>query len=260
MCFIGDTGKDTSAQAVVAEALESEKCNSVYFLGDIIYKRGIWGASDPEFKKKFLDYYQRIPEKDHKPKLHLIMGNHDHRGSVKAWFELSKKFPFIYYPHYYYFQNTSGYCVFALDSEFYLQPDLFPLVPQQEKWLKDTLAREKSCKVTMALTHHPYKSSGRAHGNATNSVKQFHETQVLGKFDLLLSGHDHILSFEGVSNGTSLFVSGTGGDPDKGQLPGFLTLEVEKLGESAPQIIFKSIMTDGQVRLKKFSFKPIDRN
>ncbi len=260
LCFIGDTGKDTSSQKATALALQYEKCHAIYFLGDIIYPSGITSAEDRKFKELFLDYYEGLSRKDYEPKLNVIMGNHDHRGNTTAWLEIAQKYPFVYFPNHYYFKREGDLCIFALDSEFYTQRHLHSQIEPQEMWLAEAAKKEKDCKLRIALTHHPYKSSGKGHGDAVGSMKAFHEAQVLGRFDLLVSGHEHIVSHEGQAQGTALFISGAGGDPDRGFLPGYLTIEVEKKKGSRPVVRLKTLRSDGKMKVEVVDVKPVDKN
>ena len=73
----------------------------------------------------------------------------------------------------------------------------------------------------MVFAHHPYLASGQ-HGSAQPLLKKFLEDEIIGKVDLYIAGHDHILSDEGVSAGTRLLVSGTAGKRTRSihKLPG----------------------------------------
>lgn len=222
-------GMGNETQKLVAEALKKERCHSIHMLGDLIYPSGIKSVNDIELQEKFLKYYLPITEEGHNPSLNLILGNHDHEGNPKAWEEVAKKYPKINYPSPYYLQNWSGLCLAHLESDYYqLLTDFFRAQGQQN-WLTDQQKELKEkCAVTVALTHHPYKSQGPHHGNAKGRMKRFHEKYIIGKFDYLVSGHEHILSDEGTIDGTHLYISGAGGNFTEGEDVGFLVFEVSR--------------------------------
>lgn len=225
LCFIGDTGTGYPVQKRVADKLEEEKCHSIHFLGDIIYRNGISTSRDKQFREKFFDYYYHLSEKDFRPRLYIILGNHDHRGSVKAWQELSEKHKNIIFPNPWYLVKMNNLCLVHLDTDYYKLFWKLPMGWEQKSWLEFIAEEElKSCDMKVALTHHPYESRGLDHGPARGMIRNFLKDYVIGKYDYLLSGHEHILSDEGTLEGTRLLISGAGGNPDKNENPGFLVM------------------------------------
>lgn len=226
LCFIGDTGNDSSEQKRVALLLENEKCNSIHFVGDIVYDEGIKSADDEEFRTKFFNYYYKLSEKDFHPRLYIILGNHDHQGSVSAWEEVSKKNRNIIFPNPWYLVKISDLCIAHLDTEYYKMFHRIPTGYSQKSWMRSLEKTElKDCAKKIALTHHPYKSRGENHGPSKGLLKSFHEDMIIGKYDFLISGHEHILSDEGVKKGTRMLISGAGGGSNKKEDIGFLILE-----------------------------------
>jgi tartrate-resistant acid phosphatase type 5 len=224
LCFIGDTGSDWFHQDRIAARLEKENCDSVHFLGDIIYPRGLKNAQDPEFHDRFWDPYEDLTATGKKPDLYLVMGNHDHQGSIKAWEDLAKIHRKIIFPSPYYLIQRDKTCLVHLETNYFLEKFPPKLREEELKWL-GTLDL-KNCDLKIALGHHPYRSSGRSHGHAQGQMKEILEKYILGKFDYYLAGHEHILSDEGSCQGTRLLISGAGGKPAKGQLGGYLVIEV----------------------------------
>ncbi len=123
---------------------------------------------------------------------------------------------------------------------------------QQEAWVDETLAAVNTT-WTIAFGHHPYLSNG-AHGNAGNYegagptpvagpyVKEFYETHLCDKVDLVITGHDHDLQWlkpvESCGK-TEFIVSGAAAkiralaDPErnevhfqKGEVLGFVWIEI----------------------------------
>lgn len=229
LCFIGDSGQDSSTQIQAAQALLNESCHGVWVLGDVIYPSGLIDENDPQAEHKFFKHYRPVYEKDHHPLFRILLGNHDYRGEVDVWTEIAKTNPMIYAPSRFYFEEFQGVCIASLDTNL---PRFFFEYPHhlaQKKWIKELEDRLKQdCPVKIALGHHPYLNSGKRHGPSTGTVKSFLEDYVVGTFDYYLAGHEHALSYEGNPRGTELYISGAAGNPNAGQLPGFITMEIEK--------------------------------
>lgn len=225
-CFIGDSGFGSKQQAQVAKALVKEGCHSVHHVGDIIYPDGFSSIDDPLFENNFMRFYQPVMEGPNKPHFYLIMGNHDYQGDVKVWKKISKQYPQIFFPDPYYFVDMQGICFVHLDTNLLKYGVYFIQAIKQMAWLSGLEDELKNCQTTVALTHHPYQSRGH-HGKATGTVKWFLSSRIIGKFDYLISGHDHILSDEGREEGTHMLISGAAGDVDSGEDIGFIILEAQ---------------------------------
>lgn len=221
LCFIGDVGVDSKTQEKVSEALKNEGCHWVHFLGDLVYPNGITSPKDPQFHQKFWKYYQELPQ------MFLILGNHDYRQDYHHWTKLSEKHPNLFFPNPYYLIKDKNICIVHLDTNYYKLFIHFAQASKQTSWLENLHPKMQSCKVKIALTHAPFKSRGKKHGEATGLVKDFLQEQIIGKFDYLISGHEHILSDEGVLKGTRMIISGAGGTPDLGEAAGYYVMEVE---------------------------------
>ncbi|WP_408095994.1 metallophosphoesterase [Peredibacter sp. HCB2-198] len=222
LCFIGDTGTGNLIQQAVAKRLSQEQCNSIHFLGDLIYPAGIKTDHDTKIETKFLSFYAPLGQR-----LYLTMGNHDYRGSIEAWLSLSRKNQQVIYPHHYYLLKINDICMVHFDTNVIRIFAEAPTAFKQTLWLEAIKFELRDCHKTFALTHYPYKSRGKHHGPATGFMKLYLWSMILGSFDYLISGHEHILSDEGVEDGTRLLISGGGGDPEKGESPGFLVFEIE---------------------------------
>lgn len=205
LCFIGDTGTDYPEQKESKSLLKN--CEQVRHLGDIIYQVGIQSLKDKELKSKFLNYYSPF-----KVPWYLIFGNHDYYGKLGPWFELAKKTPNLNLPNYYYAENYNGLCFVTIDSTpIYYDDNLKkPRTIEQIKWLNNLRPELKSsCHFTMLITHYPYYSpTGR---DAWKGLKKFYDEYILGKFDVIMAGHEHLLSYDGAVMGTHNFISGSGG-------------------------------------------------
>ena len=201
ICVFGDSGTGTSEQVIVAKALEKEKCNEVRHVGDIIYDSGLKSATDKQLQTKFLTPYQNILSVT---PFYMALGNHDHLGNASAWLDIAKTNPQVKFPSYTYAETHGDVCFVTLDT------DTSKTMQAQKDWLeKMKLEFGPTCRLSVAIGHHPYLSVGE-HGDATGIQKDLLETSVLGHFDLYLAGHDHNLSDEGEIEGTHLMVSGAG--------------------------------------------------
>lgn len=90
LCFLGDVGKASYAQGLVAEALREEKCHEIFFAGDIIYPGGLNNIYDKNAERKFFHYYRPLTLIDNKPQLHIALGNHDYGGNADIWTEIAR--------------------------------------------------------------------------------------------------------------------------------------------------------------------------
>lgn len=200
ICAIGDTGTGGEEQKLVAEKLFDEKCQLILHLGDIVYPIGIKSVDDKDVENKFFKYYRRHL-KDGAQML-LTMGNHDRylSGIVKPWQEIAKKTEGLVYPHLFYHYRLDNICIFSLDSNDFWD--------EQTDWMNKEVDFN-GCDLKVGMTHHPYKSSG-SHGEPPGRIKRFLKETVIGKMDVLVSGHDHNLADEGEIEGTTQLVSGSG--------------------------------------------------
>jgi predicted phosphodiesterase len=237
LCFIGDVGIDSPAQLKVSEMLLKETCDSIHFLGDIIYERGLKNHHDKNFIHKFWKYYEKITLTGKKPNLYMVMGNHDHKRSIDAWKKLSEKHPKIFFPHPYYFLKINDVCMTHIETDYFLMISNFASMMTELNWLKSLDL--KDCRIKIALGHHPYNSSGKDHGNSGFPLRNILKNHVIGKYDFYISGHEHILSDEGLDSETRLIISGAGGKVDPGYQNGFVVLTISE--NNKPVYEFKKL-------------------
>jgi tartrate-resistant acid phosphatase type 5 len=227
-CFIGDMGLGNNVQAMVAEALEKESCHSIHFLGDLIYPSGISSVTDPVLEDRFLKFYRPLTKTGHHPPMNLILGNHDYRGNAQSWLDLAQQHSKINFPHYYYIQNWNGLCLVHLDSNFYKLFYYTFKAMGQSSWLSSNMEYlNEQCRVKVALAHHPHKNPGPRHGDSSGYMRFFYKRHIMGKFDYLITGHEHILADQGTEDGTHMLISGAGGHFTKGHDVGYLVMEVD---------------------------------
>lgn len=235
LCLMGDTGMNSNEQAQVAKALGEEDCDNIYILGDIIYPDGLESLEDPLIEENFFRYYRPVHLKGKAPVFHIALGNHDYAGDPDVWTEMAKTNPMIYAPARYYLQEFSGVCILTLDTNLPIGITRALRQFGQLSWLQSIQKKmnRKHCPLKIALGHHFYKNSAKKrHGDAKGHVKRFLEDHVIGQFDYYLSGHEHVLSYEGNERGTELYISGAGGTPADKQLPGYVTMDIIKTGNN----------------------------
>lgn len=230
-CLLGDLGRITYHQKTMAEALSKEGCHRIFFLGDLVYPKGISSADDPELEARFMSYYRPLVEEDPNLIINLILGNHDHKEDPGAWRDVSKRNEAFFFPWYYYMIDYGGLCMVALDTSFYYYTAKVSEATEQALWLTKLQPRLKECDVTVAMTHHPLKGGGYSGSmdwnGADGELKGFLETYIIGKFDMHISGHVHILADDGKDDGTHVLISGTGGENLGDGRPGFVVLRWE---------------------------------
>ncbi len=200
ICALGDTGTGEEGQREVARSLKADSCTHILHLGDIIYPFGIKSDTDPQLGPKFFDHYGDLLEGG--TELLLTMGNHDRyfRGVISPWLKLAKKHKNLIYPQIFYSYQIYDLCIFSIDTNRFFK--------EQKAWLKKAL-KTKGCRIKIGMTHFPFASSGR-HGRPPTSIRNFLKNNLLGKLDMLFSGHDHNLADEGVFLGTRQIISGAG--------------------------------------------------
>lgn len=224
MCFIGDMGNGSETQRKVAEDLKAESCDQVFVVGDVVYSKGIESVEDPLLDERFGKFYEPVATTGKKPLFSVVLGNHDFAGNEEAWKDVPKKYPWVFYPHSYHLQKINGACFVAMESDYYT--GAFELEAlRQMLWLEGIQEELKGCDLRVLFAHHPYVSApGRR--PAKGWLKRVYEESVVGKYDIVVTGHDHILADLGKRSGTHFLISGAGGQSDGGRA-GFLVLELD---------------------------------
>lgn len=250
-CFTGDMGKDTPHQKTIAEALNREGCHRIFFMGDLVYPKGIASITDPEFTNKFEAYYQPLFNDNPDLVMALLLGNHDHKGSPSAWREVSGVDDRFFFPYYYYFIDYGGLCIVALDTSFYYYTENVNEIGEQTRWLMELQPRLKDCDVKVALTHHPFKGVGFDSEDdwegSSGLLKVFLDTYVIGVFDIHLAGHVHVVVDDGQDEGTRMLISGAGGETRAGNRAGYIVLNWNRTNPKRIGYALKYIDTETNV-------------
>lgn len=209
--------------------------------------------SDSSFSEKFLPMYSFF---ESKKKVFLLMGNHDyahnsslsiakramlnwvliHHSSKIGYSSRISRFRNIHFPkHYFTFEMSNQLCVLVLDTEtiyqgtYHNEKKGVQYHPQKE-WVSSINSSflSKKCKFKIVFGHQPYLSSGSRHGQNDDLLmgnlnklppvlREFYEDNIIGNYNLIVSGHDHHISNEGEilknneKSGTYQFISGSGG-------------------------------------------------
>jgi len=204
ICVIGDSGVNNAARENVFKALEKENCSELRVLGDIIYDDGLVG--DIENKNKQFQEHVVYLKKLNIP-VYMVLGNHDDYGDEDSMIELSAKNG-INYPNHFYSEKRGNICLVSIFSDTSGAKDLVINGINQREWLAaQTHNLRGKCNFMIGLGHHIYKSNG-THRKEEPQGAEFYEEQIIGKYDLYLSGHDHHLEDVGYYGGTKFLISG----------------------------------------------------
>ncbi|GAA3185517.1 MULTISPECIES: metallophosphoesterase [Streptomyces] len=248
----GDAGTGDEAQYAVAAAARdvcrAEGVELAVGLGDNIYENGPESDHDTEFQDKFEKPNAGIDV----PWL-MVLGNHDCSGLIPgsggdpsrgdrevAYAATSRRW---YMPERYYSVPLPAdrplVEFFAIDtipwSSYVAQIDPRyhwdgPYMRGQREWLDGALGASRA-RWKIVLGHHPYLNNGKhgsagaydgfTIGNYTSGVhlKKMYEEVVLGRADLILSGHDHtsqLLEPTARTGGTRQVVCGASGKTGDG--------------------------------------------
>lgn len=227
-CFSGDMGKDTEHQKTIAKAMNEENCHRIFFLGDLVYPKGIESVNHEDFQKKFLYYYEPLLDENPNLIINILLGNHDHKGKPDAWKKISSINERFFFPGYYYMIDYGGICFVALDTSFYYYLNQVTETAQQTAWIQKLQPRLKECEVKIALTHHPFKGRGLDRYDdwegTSGALKVFLDTYVIGNFDIHLAGHVHLIADDGRDEGTRMLISGAGGETRGDNKAGYIVL------------------------------------
>lgn len=205
ICVIGDAGWGNAPARAIGKAMVELECDQIRYLGDLVYPDGISSPDDPLIAERFLPPLK--PAFEAGIPVYLVLGNHDWKQSGEAWLEVARRHPQIHFPHFYYRESWPDACAFSLETTWF---EKWYHLHRQGNWLDQGIetARQQGCRFSLAFAHHPMFSTG-SHGNAHEMINLGLRQQLVGSLDMLLGGHDHILSDEGLYQGTRQLVSGS---------------------------------------------------
>jgi hypothetical protein len=244
---VGDAGWGDEGQARVAAAMdrvcqERGGCDFGLMTGDNVYSRGAKRPDDPQWQQKLARPYAELGLV-----FYAVLGNHDY-GAPDALFFLgglgtepargqaqidyAKTQSWLHLPAPWYRARRGPVELFALDTHPLYLADAAPLQKllgfdgreaQQRRELRFWLDHPPA-PWRLAFGHHPYLSNG-PHGDAGSyggllglvskgrELKRFFDENLIGRVDVYVSGHDHLIQDLGDVGGTAILVSGGGSRP-----------------------------------------------
>jgi tartrate-resistant acid phosphatase type 5 len=237
---LGDTGDDTRHRARVVAAMaehsQHEAPALVVLLGDNFYPHGVDESDSPRFAR---DFEMALPVERFPMPCYVVLGNHDHEGSVEAQLaHVSPSGRWRAPGRYYAFSEVApdGATVdfFVLDTT--------PLVERvagserQLEWLARGLAAS-AADWQVVIGHHTIVSGGM-HGDSVALQARLAPLLRDGRVDLYLCGHDHDLQALQLADGPLVIVCGSGsrvrrvGHTDDSlyseSAPGFVRVRVDR--------------------------------
>lgn len=207
-CFVADTGEPGPVRDCVAKDM-NENCDVAFYGGDNFYPNGL--QSKAQYKKDFSKVWPDIEK-------YLAGGNHDSldpdaNDLLKQLCKNDKK---CFYPHEFYSIQYLNRCYVVIDSSVYsVRVGRSPLEETQENFV-DFAVKECGERQKYLILHHPIYSSGAGHGDSSNHRRiAFYENHVKGVFNVVMAGHDHVLSTERCEGITCHYVVGSGSKLNK---------------------------------------------
>jgi tartrate-resistant acid phosphatase type 5 len=220
---IGDWGNPTAASVAVAmgEWAEEMAPRAVISTGDNFYPHGVASLDDPQWQSAYENMFAT-------PGLqcpwHVVLGNHDHGGSIEAqiaytakskrwrmparYFSWSEPLPDGGLADFFFIDTTPIY-----NGTHGFKTTFIPLeafVVEQFRWLDDALAASRA-DWKVVVGHHPVFSGG-VHGASWGLIRYLKPMMEEHGVRIYINGHDHDLqhiAFDGVH----YLTSGGGSEP-----------------------------------------------
>lgn len=198
---VGDWGTGSHDQRKVAvqmgKTAEAIGARFVISTGDNFYPSGVESVEDPQWKTSFEDIYAApalsIP-------WYAVLGNHDHRGNVKAQVDYSERSSRWRMPTTYY-KRTESLADGSLAEFFFLDSNMINRdyrgwrklfsSRQQVRWLERALAAS-AARWKIVVAHHPVFSGG-SHKETSALVVWVRPLLERYGVQLYLNGHNHNL-------------------------------------------------------------------
>ncbi len=176
----GDFGTGAKIQYQVAQAIQkkcaAKGCDFAVTLGDNIYNDGVRSVSDPQFQTKFETPFANLPFR-----FHMVLGNHDIRGSIDAQINYTQHSKKWYLPARYYQFQAGPVAFVALDTN---QPNTVQLKAHQQ-YLKN-----HPSPWAIAFGHHPRQTNSVYKNSQSPALKQMIDG-LCGTVQFYLAGHEH---------------------------------------------------------------------
>eukprot|EP00177_Eucheuma_denticulatum_P005864 GFKZ01010686.1.p1 GENE.GFKZ01010686.1~~GFKZ01010686.1.p1 ORF type:complete len:393 (-),score=64.53 GFKZ01010686.1:2508-3686(-) len=227
---VGDWGRDgmccqRDVAAEMSIAAVKLKPQFVVGVGDNFYEHGIAASTDGQVDRSWRDVYVRPHGSLSELPWKVILGNHDHRGEVKAQTVLGRKEALWGMPDTYYFETVGDVfmafldttCMYYNDAQLkdeFMQSDSLTHFyrDNQVAALRKHLA-ETDAKWRIVFGHHPFFSSAEHGLDEASQRRQLHTILMPifreHKVAAYIGGHEHSLEHH-EKDGVNFFVSGAG--------------------------------------------------
>jgi tartrate-resistant acid phosphatase type 5 len=219
---VGDWGTGSPDQRKVAvqmgKTAEAIGARFVVSTGDNFYPSGVKNVDDPQWKTSFENIYTMgalsIP-------WYAVLGNHDHRGNIKAQVQYSERssrwrMPATYYKRTENLADGSSAELFFLDSDTIIKDYRswrgFFSRPKQVRWLERALATSVA-RWKIVVAHHPVFSGG-SHKETRALVVLVRPLLERYGVQVYLNGHNHNLEHVVIGK-VHYLTSGAGSRPRK---------------------------------------------
>lgn len=214
VAVVGDWGTAGRQQKKVASGMAlwaaSNDAKAVVSVGDNFYPSGVQSVSD----KMFNTHYESIYTS---PSLHVpwivALGNHDHRGSVQAQIDYTRRskrwiMPARYYTHTVADSSAGDVFFIVLDTTPFLQS---AQEAERQTAFADSAAAASTARWKVIVVHHPMRSNSH-YGDTKVLIKKIKPVAERHGIRLVLAGHDHDLQINrGDGDEFISVVSGAGG-------------------------------------------------
>lgn len=215
---LGDFGTGGPGQRGIAEAIartheeDENRPDFVITVGDNFYFNGVDGLDDPLFQRVFEDVYTG-PFWDGLT-FYPSLGNHDHRGDVRALIQYSDVNPAWHFPERY-FNFTrelpdGGVVHFVVVDTEPLNRSFRFVQPQLA--FVDSVVAEVEADWTITYGHHPFLSEG-PHGDQTTLWERLYP-RIRGRVAAHVAGHSHTVELLPVDEEMLQVICGGGAGRD----------------------------------------------
>lgn len=211
---LGDWGRGSADQQRVAvqmaKTAKAVGARLVISTGDNFYPGGVKSVDDTQWVTNFEDVYDASALMT---PWYVTLGNHDHRGNIRAQVNYTKlssrwRLPANYYKHTQFLTEGGSADFFHLDTTSIIER--YPSEDPQLAWLERELAGSSAI-WKIVIGHHPVHSGGK-HGDTKALIVLLRPLLERFGVQVYLNGHNHNLEHV-VIGGTHYLTSGAASKP-----------------------------------------------
>jgi len=186
----GDWGEESYQTIPVANALKAyclaAPCDFNVDTGDTFHAGPPASTTDPRWKSEYQDIFGvlGIP-------FYAAIGNHDADGDIQVLIDYAGISQTWHMPAEYY--SLAQPANTPLVEFFFLNSGDFKFETAEKTWLANALSKS-TAKWKVLVTHVPVISNGFEHGDDDGGFNYKLIPAICNKFDMILSGHEHIFS------------------------------------------------------------------